>query len=232
MAPQNSYMGNPVVRSLRRTAAVLVVAGCALAPAAQANIFDFRGAYNLGNWTLSNTNSLDLPAAVGGTVTSSFGTPTPAASGTVAVGLDVVSGNNQSGAFGTTSFTTTAISNAVVAFSWNFSTADSYASGNASRDPFGYILNGNKTYLYNSSAGRSGSGVDTNFTVSNGDTFGFFSETIDGFLGSSTASVYSFKYITEGQDPASVPGPLPILGVLAAAGWALRMRRKMQEAKA
>ena len=63
-----------------------------------------------------------------------------------------------------------------------------------------------------------------------GDVFGFRQNTIDSCCGVASTTISNFNGPTAAA-PASVPGPLPILGVGAAFAYSRRLRRRINLAK-
>ena len=120
-----------------------------------------------------------------------------------------------------TKYFTTATAVGPVKFDWAYSSTD---SGNY--DSFGYLLNG----IYNQLAdnGSQGNGTTT-FNVASGDTYGFSVFSKDGIFGPGIATVSNFSAPI--PTPASVPGPLPILGVGATFAYSRRLRRRINLAK-
>ena len=122
-----------------------------------------------------------------------------------------------------TDYTINATDSGPVKFDWAYSSGDSGAY-----DSFGYLLNG----VYNQLAdnGSQGSGTTT-FNVAGGDTFGFSVFSLDGQFGAGVATISNFSAPIPSSAPASVPGPLPILGVGAAFAYSRRLRRRINLAK-
>ena len=122
-----------------------------------------------------------------------------------------------------TDYTTTATAGGPVKFDWAYSSTD---SGNY--DSFGYLLNG----IYNQLADNAsqGSGTTT-FNLAGGDTFGFSVFSLDGQFDPGIATISNFSAPIPSSAPASVPGPLPILGVGAAFAYSRRLRRRINLAK-
>ena len=90
-------------------------------------------------------------------------------------------------------------------------------------DPFGYLLNGAFTKLTSDGGGLTQSG-SASFSVLSGDVFGFRQNTWDSIFGRASTTISNFNGPTAA---ASVPGPLPILGVGAAFAYSRRLRRRI-----
>ena len=123
-----------------------------------------------------------------------------------------------------TDYYTTATAGGEVKFDWAYSSSD----GDSFYDSFGYLLNG----VYNQLADNDsqGSGTTT-FNVAGDDTFGFSVFSMDGLFGAGVATVSNFSAPIPSSASASVPGPLPILGVGAAFAYSRRLRRRINLAK-
>ena len=165
----------------------------------------FAGDYAPGNWTqtIGGDGSIDTSGA-------------PAS--IILRGADDDSGNDVN-----TDFTIAAPTAGTVSFDWNYSTLDTISEF----DPFGYLLNGAFTQLTNNGGGLTQSG-SASFSVLSGDVFGFRQNTIDSCCGKASTTISNFNGPTA---PASVPGPLPILGVGAAFAYGRRLRRRINLAK-
>ena len=180
--------------------------GLAASPA-QA-LTQFAGDYAPGNWTQSigGDGSIDTSGA-------------PAS--IILRGADDGSGNDVN-----TDFTIAAPTAGTVSFDWNYSSADSFGP---MYDPFGYLLNGAFTKLTSDGGGLTQSG-SASFSVLSGDVFGFRQNTWDSIFGRASTTISNFNGPTA-AGPASVPGPLPILGVGAAFAYSRRLRRRINLAK-
>lgn len=197
-----------MARSLANLLAPIALAGATLGLAAspgQAITLQsgFEGDYAPANWTFN---------ANGG----SGSVNTTAAPSSISL-----TGNNAGSANIFTDYTINATDSGPVAFDWAYSSLDSDFY-----DSFGYLLNG----VYNQLADNrsQGSGITTTFNVAGGDTFGFRVFSFDGSFGPGVATISNFNGPTA---PASVPGPLPILGLAAAFGFSRRLRRRIKLAK-
>lgn len=177
--------------------------GLAASPA-QA-LTQFAGDYAPGNWTQSigGDGSIDTSGAP-----SSI----------------ILNGSNDGSGGQNTDFTIAAPTAGTVSFDWNFSTADG-----AAYDPFGYLLNGAFTQLTNGAGAQTQSG-SASFSVLSGDVFGFRQNSFDSIFGRASTTISNFNGPTAAA-PASVPGPLPILGVGAAFAYSRRLRRRINLAK-
>ncbi|MDJ0690785.1 MAG: hypothetical protein QNJ41_20040 [Xenococcaceae cyanobacterium MO_188.B32] len=130
----------------------------------------FSGFYAPSNFTLTNTNA------------NGFVDITGAPSSVTLTG-----GNNLSGTFGTTDYTTTAFGDGQVSFDWD------YLSFNASPefDPFGFLLNGDFTQLTDNNGLLSQfDGFTT--SVQEGDIFGWRIATIDNGFGAAQTTISNF----------------------------------------
>jgi hypothetical protein len=141
----------------------------------------FNGAYDVANWTTTFTNS-------DGVVDTSM------APGSVTV----TGGNNGSGAPGETLFSIFAPAATSLAFNWTYQTFDCCG---AEADPAGYEIGGVQFQLspLSSVPGFMGSGIAT-VNLNSGDSFGFYVDTTDNFLGAATLQV-------SGVESTSVPEP-------------------------
>ncbi len=141
----------------------------------------FSGFYDPSNFTLTNTNA-------DGTVNT---TDAPSS-------ITLTGGNNLSGAFGTTDYTTTALGDGQVSFDWD------YLSFNTSPefDPFGFLLNGDFTQLTDNNGSISQSDGFTT-SVQEGDIFGWRIATIDNAFGAAQTTISNFE--------APVPAPEPLI---------------------
>jgi len=109
-----------------------------------------------------------------------------------------------------------------VSFSWSYVTADTTGPQLVH---FGYLLNGNFTLLTNDTGAISQSGL-ISFSVTAVDTFEFTQNSIDSLAGPATTTITNFNGpVASGS--ASVPGPLPLLGLGAAFGFSSRLRKRM-----
>lgn len=174
--------------------------GVGFATSAEAS--GFSGSYDPVNWTLTNDN------ANGFVDTSSAPSE-----------ISVTGGDNGSGFFGQTSYTTTAAADGLVSFDWTYNTTD---VDGPSFDPFGFLLNGSFFQLTDDTGADFQSGF-ADFSVVEGDEFGFAIQTVDNFFGPATATVSDF------EAPESVPEPTSTLALLAVgtvtAAGALKQRQ-------
>jgi hypothetical protein len=175
-------------------AALLFVAS----PQAKAVIVGFEGPYAPANWTLT-TNGGD-----GSVVT--LGAPTS---------ITLIGNNNDVGA--NTDFTTLAVGDGLVSFSWNYETFD---NGGPGWDPFGYLLGGVFTQLTDDSGAQTQSGT-ASFSVLAGQTFGFRVNSVDGTFGPAQSIISSFEV-----GSAAVPEPGTWAAAALLAGGAAFMRRR------
>ena len=183
--------------------AMLVAAGLlSSAGTTQAAIVGFQGPYAPVNWTLT-TNGGD------GSVNTS-GAPTS---------ITLQGSNNGSGSGNFTDFTTLAVGDGLVSFSWDYSTFDD----NASYDPFGYLRNGTFTKLTDDSL-RNQSG-SASFSVLAGQTFGFQVETLDSLFGPGLATITSFE-APGGSAAVPEPGTWAAAALLAGGAGFMRWRKR------
>jgi hypothetical protein len=108
-----------------------------------------------------------------------------------------------------------------VSFDWDYSTDD-----DPEYDPYGYLLNGVFTQLTinNFDINQSGS---VSFSVLAGDVFGFRQNSNDSSFGRASTTISNFNGPLAASGPASVPGPLPLLGAGAAFGWSRQLRKRI-----
>ena len=107
-------------------------------------------------------------------------------------------------------------------FDWAFATVD---VDGPSFDPFGYLLNGDFTQLTDDNGALDQSG-SASFSVFAGDMFGFRQNATDSAEGRASTTISNFN-----GPIASVPGPLPILGLGVAFAYSRRLRRRINLAK-
>ncbi|TRU81693.1 MAG: PEP-CTERM sorting domain-containing protein [Microcystis novacekii Mn_MB_F_20050700_S1] len=156
----------------------------AASSASAATVFGFQSPYAPINWTLTNSNADGFVDTTGA----------PAS-------ISLTGGDNGSGDFGTTDYTTTAAAAGTVTFDWNYSSNDSPGF-----DGFGYLLNGSFSFLANSS-GQSGTST---FNVLAGDSFGFRIFTGDNTFGRGSVTISNFS--------APIPEPSAVLSLLVLGG--------------
>jgi len=192
-------------RSLAKTIAPIALAGATLGLAANPAqaLTQFAGYYAPANWTQSiqgdgSINTGGAPASIS------------------LSGADDGSFNSQD-----TDFTIAAPLAGTVSFDWAYSTND-----NAPFDPFGYLLNGAFTQLTDDSGAQNQSG-SASFSVLAGDVFGFRQNSFDSRFGRAVTTISNFNGPLAASGPASVPGPLPLLGAGAAFGWSRQLRRRI-----
>ena len=186
--------------------AMLVAAGLlsSAGPAQAALIVGFQGPYDPVNWTLTTNGgdgSVDTSVAPGS--------------------ITLVGSNNGAGNF--TDFTTLAVGDGLVSFSWDYSTFDDLAVF----DPFGYLRNGTFTQLTdNSLRNQSGS---ASFSVLAGQTFGFRADTIDSMYGPGLATITSFE-APGGSAAVPEPGTWAAAALLAGGAGFMRWRKRAKVA--
>ncbi len=194
-------------RSLAKTITPIALAGATLGLAANPAqaLTQFAGYYAPANWTQS---------IQGNGFISTDGAPR-----TIFLsGAGDGSNTNQN-----TDFTIAAPTAGTVSFDWSFGSDDDLPAD----DPFGYLLNGAFTQLTinDSNLFQSGS---VSFSVIAGDVFGFRQNSKDSnFDGGSTVISNFDNRPSPAPGPASVPGPLPLLGAGAAFGWSRQLRRRI-----
>jgi hypothetical protein len=113
-----------------------------------------------------------------------------------------------------TDYTTLAVGDGLVSFSWDYITFD---TAGPTWDPFGYLLGGTFTQLTDNGGGQSQSG-SASFSVLAGQTFGFRVVTIDGIYGPAQSTISSF------EAPAAIPEPGTWAAAALLAGGAAFMR--------
>jgi len=187
--------------------AMLVAAGLlSSAGTTQAAIVGFQGPYAPVNWTLT-TNGGD------GSVNTS-GAPGS---------ITLVGSNNGEGNF--TDFTTLAVGDGLVSFSWDYFTFDSYAL----YDPFGYLRNGTFTILTADFSGNRNQSGSASFSVLAGETFGFRAATVDGSGDLALATITSFE-APGGGAAVPEPGTWAAAALLAGGAAFARWRKRAKVA--
>jgi hypothetical protein len=152
---------------------------------AQAITTGFQSEYAPANWTFTNSNA-------DGSVNTA-GAPNS---------ISLTGGNDNSGNFGTTSYTIAAAGTGTVSFNWLYTTPDS------GFDSLVRLLNGVETFL---SSNNGGSGIDS-FAVNAGDIFGFRIVTSDNTSGAGTGTISNFSAPSA---PDAVPFEFsPTLGLM------------------
>lgn len=162
--------------------------------ASAGTVFGFQDAYDPINWTFTNSNA-DGFVNTGGAPAS----------------ISLTGGDNGSGGFGTTDYTTTAAAAGTVTFDWNYSTADF----SPFYDPFGYLLNGSFTQVTNDVGGFVQNGTST-FNVLAGDSFGFLVYTLDNVFGRASVTISNFS--------APIPEPSTVLSLLVLGGLGVGLK--------
>lgn len=193
-------LSRPVVAALG--AAVAVAAAQAPAHAA------FNGNYAPANWTFTPEGN------VGGSVNTS-GAP-----GSIAI-TSPNEGTVNDPKPGTSLYTIVSPKASIVSFNWSLTIGQDEAL--ADNDPFGFVLNGVRTQLSDDFEADQTGTFST--TVAQGDTFGFYAESLDGRFGGSTTTVSNFT-------TAQVPGPLPVLGAVVAFRTSRKLRARLRAAAA
>ena len=166
-------------------------------------IVGFQGPYAPVNWTLTTNGG-------SGSVNTS-GAPTSI----TLEGSDAGSGNS-------TDFTTLAVGDGLVSFSWDYTTRDDPAY-----DSFGYLRNGTFTKLTDDSSGnQSGS---ASFSVLAGQTFGFRAATTDAGGGSAQSTISSFE-APGGSAAVPEPGTWAAAALLVGGAGFMRWRKRAKVA--
>jgi hypothetical protein len=198
-----SYRSMP--RSLAKTIAPIALAGATLGLAANPAqaLTQFAGDYAPANWTQSiqgdgSINTGGAPASI------------------------TLTGANDGGGTQNTDFTIAIPTTGTVLFNWAFASTD----GDAEMDPFGYLLNGAFTPLTINGAGSNQVGSPA-FVLLAGDVFGFRQNSVDSISGRASTTISEFNLVLAAPGPASVPGPLPLLGAGAAFGWSRQLRKRI-----
>ena len=193
-------------RSLAKTIAPIALAGATLGLAANPAqaLTQFAGYYAPANWTQSiqgdgSINTGGAPASIS------------------LSGADDNSDTNQN-----TDFTIAAPTAGTVSFDWAYSNPDD----SPQFDPFGYLLNGAFTQLTINDASLTQSG-SVSFSVLAGDVFGFRHNSLSYNFGRASTTISNFNGPLAASGPASVPGPLPLLGAGAAFGWSRQLRKRI-----
>lgn len=107
---------------------------------------------------------------------------------------------------GAVDFTTTAASNSLISFDWDFASFDFFG---ASPNPFGFLVNGLFTPLTSASGFEQSGGAL--FMVEAGDIFGFSQRSVGGGLGWGRTRVSNFNATTISAVPE--PATLLLLGI-------------------
>ncbi len=141
---------------------------------------------------------------------------------TAPASVSLTSASDESGQNKNTDFTIAAPFTGTVSFTWAYTTTDSLGP---EYDPFGYLLNGNFTLLTDNNGANSQSG-STSFSVIAGQIFGFRQNSLDSLGNPATTTITNFNGPV-GSGSASVPGPLPLLGLGAAFGCSSRLRKRI-----
>ena len=137
----------------------------------QTSASNFVGAYDVANWTFSNSNA-------DGSVNTS-GAPSSIA---------ITGGNNGSQAGGDSNFTITIPSDTTLSFDWSYSTSDG-----AQFDTPRIIVNGTPTNMTGYDTGGSTSQSGTmSVALNSGDTFAFNMNTGDNIFGAATVAITNF----------------------------------------
>jgi len=193
-------------RYLAKTIAPIALAGATLGLAANPAqaLTQFAGDYAPANWTQSiqgdgSINTGGAPASI-----SLFGA------------------NDGSNANQNTDFTIAAPLAGTVSFDWAYSTNERFPLF----DPFGYLLNGAFTQLIDEVGAQNQFG-SASFSVLAGDVFGFRQNSLDSANRRASTTISNFNGPLAASGPASVPGPLPLLGAGAAFGWSRQLRKRI-----
>ncbi|MFB2979832.1 PEP-CTERM sorting domain-containing protein [Microseira sp. BLCC-F43] len=194
-------MSNKLLATL--TAGTIGLVGAATVIGANpAQAAGFSGSYAPSNWTFTNLNA-------DGFVDTSNAPES----------ITLTGGDNLSGAFGLTAYTTAAV-NSLVSFNWNYNTQD---VDGPFWDPFGFLNNGVFTQLTDPNGSQSQSGTYSTL-VKAGDIFGFAVNTLDNIVGPASVTISNFE-------ATQVPEPASVLGLLAfgALGAGAKLKRNKQQ---
>jgi len=167
-------------------------------------IVGFQGPYAPVNWTLTTNGG-------SGSVNTS-GAPT-----------SITLEGSDDGAGNSTDFTTLAVGDGLVSFSWDYRTFDDFAFN----DPFGYLRNGTFTKLTDDFL-RAQSG-SASFSVLAGQTFGFRAATLNGGGGAGLATITSFE-APGGSAAVPEPGTWAAAALLAGGAGFMRWRKRAKVA--
>jgi len=188
--------------------AMLVAAGLfsSAGTAQAALIVGFQGPYDPVNWTLT-TNGGD------GSV-DTLGAPGS---------ITLVGSDSGTGTQIFTDFTTLAVGDGLVSFSWDFTTVDI-----AFWDRFGYLFDGTFTQLTDNVGGQSQSG-SASFGVLAGQTFGFRVVAVDDGNGRPQSTISSFE-APSGSAAVPEPGTWAAAALLAGGAAFMRWRKRAKVA--
>ena len=166
----------------------------------------FTGVYDPSNWTLTNNNADGFVD----TTNAPFS-------------VSITGGDNESGWFGETLYTTTAVSSGLFSFDWSYITQDTFKD--SFWDPFGFILNETFTQLTIDGVGDISQFGTFSTMLTAGDIFGFVVQTRDNNYFPATVTISNLS-------PQSVPEPTATLGFLMLGGMgagSILKRKKNQE---
>ena len=214
---------------------VALIGTCLLPAGARAA--GFSGSFDPANWSIVNTTAGAIDQTLSGSgipPAYTCGSPTndvacaenvDAINGGVdVVGSVAIAGFNGGGTANTVRTTTWTVTNgaqsSVLSFSWALATL---ASSTATNQRVSYLIGAIETPI-SSTAGDAGS--LTNITVGASETFGFRVTTDDNISDYGVLTISSFDAV---NSPASVPGPLPLAGGIAAFSWSRRLRRRIRQ---
>ena len=192
-------------KTVMRNISLCTLILCSFSFFVQSAFAGFSGNYDVSNWTpFIDSGSIDLSGA-----------PTS---------ISITSGNNTVSEFISNQDFVIAATGAgmvgTVGFDWNYFTKDEFDS--AEWDPFGYVLNGNFNQLTDDNGGASQSGT-VEFSVSEGDVFGFRAHSVDSILGAATTTISNFYHIFV---PVPEPGTILLFGTGIV--YLFSIRRKMK----
>jgi hypothetical protein len=120
-----------------------------------------------------------------------------------------------------TDYTTLAVGDGLVSFSWDYETFD---NGGPGEDPFGYLLEGNYTQLSDNGGAMDQSG-SASFSVLAGQTFGFRVVTADDLWGPAQSTISSFEVAAVPE-----PGTWAAAALLAGGAGFMRWRKRAKVA--
>lgn len=182
---------------MKRTAQcfILGLAVFGWATPASADVVDFSGLFSPSQWTLS--------AAAFGSIDAS-GAP---------AGIALTGGNDESGLPSLTRYSIKAPFTALVSFSWSYLTVD---SGGPDMDRAGYFVGGTDFQLSRNNGFDTQNGFVSSLNVSEGQTFGFYVQSMDSSFGPATLTIGNL---------ALTPTPEPSTVMLTATALAIGLTR-------
>jgi hypothetical protein len=188
---------------------------------------DFSGAYDVSKWTKFSSDGHAYAGFVAGTdgIIDTSGAPASIMLTSSNNATEFIIPTDEGPIEGSTfhpsdqDFTITAVAESDISFNWDWETSDfSYYS-----DPFGFLLNGNFTWVTTDTANfdNSQSGVFSHH-VNAGDTFGFRAHSLTSFDGAASTTISNFN-VTVVPEPAAYAMFVAGLGLM---GMVLRRNDK------